>query len=84
MVASPSPRRRGQPQPSPRRRRAAAQTPPQPAFATGDKVRHASFGDGIVTHCEPAGSDFQVTVAFKDGNGVKRLLQSFAKLEKAE
>ena len=84
MVASPSPRRRGQPQQSPRRRRAAAQAPPQPAFATGDKVRHAAFGDGIVTHCEPAGSDFQVTVAFKDGNGVKRLLQSFAKLEKVE
>ena len=82
MVASPPTGRRGQP--PTRRRRAASERPPSPAFATGDKVRHASFGDGIVTHCEPAGSDFQVTVAFKDGGGVKRLLQSFAKLEKVE
>ena len=81
MVASPSAGRRGQPT---RRRRASAERPPSPAFATGDKVRHASFGEGIVTHCEPAGADFQVTVAFKDGGGVKRLLQSFAKLEKVE
>ena len=82
MVASPPTGRRGQP--PTRRRRASAERPQSPAFATGDKVRHASFGDGIVTHCEPAGSDFQVTVAFKDGGGVKRLLQSFAKLEKVE
>ena len=80
MVASPSAGRRGQPT----RRRASAERSPSPAFATGDKVRHASFGEGIVTHCEPAGADFQVTVAFKDGGGVKRLLQSFAKLEKVE
>ena len=32
--------------------------------------------------CEPSGADFQVTVAFKDGHGVKRLLLSFAKLER--
>ena len=80
-TASPATGRRGQQ--SPRRRPSSAQ-PQAPAFATGDKVRHASFGEGIVTHCEPAGADFQVTVAFKDGGGVKRLLQSFAKLEKAE
>ena len=49
---------------------------------TGDKVRHASFGDGIVMACKPSGDDFEVTVAFKEGHGVKRLLLSFAPLEK--
>lgn len=52
------------------------------AFAAGDKVKHAKFGDGIVTECKASGGDFEVTVAFKDGAGVKRLLMSFAKLEK--
>ena len=55
-----------------------------PAFATGDKVRHAKFGDGIVTNCVPSSGDFELTVAFKDGQGVKRLLLSFAPLEKVE
>ena len=48
---------------------------------TGDKVRHAIFGDGIVVSTKPSGEDFEVTVAFQDGQGVKRLLLSFAPLE---
>lgn len=55
-----------------------------PAVATGDKVRHSTFGEGIVMSCEPSGSDFEVTVAFTDGGGVKRLLLGLAKLEKIE
>ena len=57
----------------------------QPAalsLSTGDKVRHTAFGDGIVMSCTPSGDDFEVTVAFKEGQGVKRLLLSFAPLEK--
>ena len=53
-----------------------------PSLATGDKVRHTIFGEGIVMSCTPSGQDFEVTVAFKDGGGVKRLLLSFAPLEK--
>ncbi len=53
-----------------------------PSLSTGDKVRHAKFGEGIVTGTKPSGSDVEVTVAFADGQGVKRLLLSFAKLEK--
>ena len=34
--------------------------------------------------CEPSGADFEITVAFKDGGGVKRLLLSLAPLEKVE
>ncbi len=55
---------------------------PAPGIATGDKVRHAKFGDGIVVTCAPSGGDFEVTVAFKEGQGVKRLLLGFANLEK--
>ena len=73
-TATPVTRRRGGP---PRAQSAA------PAFSTGDKVRHPTFGDGIVVSCEASGGDFQVTVAF-DGQGVKRLLLSFAQLDKAE
>ena len=55
-----------------------------PAVTTGDKVRHATFGDGIVVSCVPSGADFEVTVAFKEGHGVRRLLLSFAPLEKVQ
>ena len=52
-------------------------------LSTGDKVRHSKFGEGIVTGTKPSGTDVEVTVAFPD-EGVKRLLQSFAKLEKVQ
>ena len=59
---------------------------PQPSVAplsTGDKVRHKAFGEGIVTECKPSsGGDYEVTVVFTDGAGVKRLLLGFAPLEK--
>ena len=56
----------------------------KPSLATGDKVRHATFGDGIVMETKPSGGDVEVTVVFKDGKGIKRLLLSFAPLEKVE
>ena len=51
-------------------------------FQIGDKVRHGQFGDGIVMSSDPTGDDLQITVAFKDGGGIKKLLQSLAKLKK--
>jgi DNA helicase-2/ATP-dependent DNA helicase PcrA len=53
------------------------------AFFAGQKVRHGAFGDGIVVSSKLVENDEEVTVAFA-GKGVKRLLASFAKLEKAE
>jgi DNA helicase-2/ATP-dependent DNA helicase PcrA len=44
-------------------------------------VRHAQFGEGIVVSSKRARGDCEVTVAFK-GGGVKRLMASFARLEK--
>jgi len=52
------------------------------AFAAGDRVRHAKFGEGIVVSCEEEkGGDQLVIVAFKGDAGIKRLLLSFAPLE---
>jgi DNA helicase-2/ATP-dependent DNA helicase PcrA len=53
-----------------------------PPFKAGEKVSHGSFGQGIVVSCNPTGGDFEVTVAFLGDSGVKRLLHSFAKLDK--
>ncbi|MSQ28576.1 MAG: AAA family ATPase [Dehalococcoidia bacterium] len=53
------------------------------AFGPGEHVRHPQFGEGIVVNCEPAKGDQIVTVAFKGAAGVKRLMLSFAPLEKA-
>ena len=50
----------------------------------GDRVRHSKFGEGIVVSCAPTSQDYEVTVAFKGESGIKKLLYSFAPLEKVE
>jgi DNA helicase-2/ATP-dependent DNA helicase PcrA len=57
------------------------QRAPSPELKGGDRVRHAQFGEGVIVSCSPKGSDSEVVVAF-NGVGVKKLLLSFAKLEK--
>jgi DNA helicase-2/ATP-dependent DNA helicase PcrA len=56
------------------------------SFAAGDHVRHARFGEGIVINAAMTsnGADQEVTVAFKGESGVKKLLLSFAPLEKLD
>jgi DNA helicase-2/ATP-dependent DNA helicase PcrA len=49
----------------------------------GSRVRHAAFGEGVVVSSQPVDGDFEVVVAFR-GSGVKKLLLSFAKLEKVD
>ncbi len=53
-------------------------------FAPGDHVRHPKFGEGIVVSCEPSATDYQVVVAFQGEAGIKKLLLSFAPLERVE
>ena len=48
----------------------------------GDHVRHAEFGNGVVVSYQPVKDDAEVVVAFN--GSVKKLLLSFANLEKAE
>ncbi len=52
----------------------------QHTYRDGDRVRHASFGDGTVVTSRLTRDDEEVTVAFPD-RGVKKLLASFANLE---
>jgi DNA helicase-2/ATP-dependent DNA helicase PcrA len=69
------------------RRRAGSTAPTTPhaaAFKTGDKIRHPKFGEGMVMGTRLSGTDTEVTVAFAEGQGVKRLLLSFAPLEKVD
>jgi DNA helicase-2/ATP-dependent DNA helicase PcrA len=46
-------------------------------------VRHALFGEGVVVSSRILDDDEEVTVAFPS-KGVKKLLASFAKLERAD
>jgi len=55
-----------------------------PELKSGDRVRHSQFGDGVVVICQPIKDDKEVVVAFSSGVGVKKLLLSFARLEKVE
>jgi len=54
-----------------------------PQLSAGDHVRHPQFGEGVVVSGSPVRDDVEVVVAF-DGVGVKKLLLSFARLEKVE
>lgn len=53
----------------------------KPPFEVGQRVRHGKFGIGVVVACNPLKDDSEVTVAFPGVVGVKKLVQSLAKLE---
>ncbi len=61
-----------------RRRQVAG--PGEISFHPGQRVRHASFGEGMVVSSRLIEGDEEVTVTFPDRE--RRLLASFAKLEK--
>ena len=51
------------------------------SYSEGDRVSHMRFGEGSVQKITPSGADFEVTVAFDNGN-TRKMLSSFAKLKK--
>ncbi|MBL8044970.1 MAG: UvrD-helicase domain-containing protein [Anaerolineales bacterium] len=53
---------------------------PEPRYRTGQRVKHASFGEGIVIESRGSGENEEVTVAF-EGMGIKRLVASMANLQ---
>ncbi|MBA7562753.1 MAG: AAA family ATPase [Dehalococcoidia bacterium] len=71
---------------SSRTRTPAPNTPSSdvPELKPGDHVHHAQFGDGVVVNCRSVKDDKEAVVAFTSGVGVKKLLLSFARLEKLE
>ena len=50
-----------------------------PQLSTGDSVRHATMGEGVVTRIEPGGV---VTVRFADDGTERRLMLEYAPLER--
>jgi DNA helicase-2/ATP-dependent DNA helicase PcrA len=52
---------------------------PSLALSTGDSVRHASLGEGVVTGLEPGGV---VTIRFAEDGTERRLMVEYAPLEK--
>jgi len=53
----------------------------EPPFRAGDKVRHPSFGRGMVVSVNGTGGDMVITVAFP-AKGIKKLDPEYANLEK--
>ncbi len=64
---------------APAERVPAERLPATTRFRAGQKVRHPSFGEGIVVSSAARADDEEVTVAFP-GQGVKRLMAAFAGL----
>ena len=64
---------------TPGRKEARTTTPsaPLPELCAGDRVRHKSFGEGMVTAVAPVGGDVLLEIAF-DSVGTKKLLLKFA------
>ena len=54
------------------------------SFRVGDSVRHAVFGEGVVMDLNYENNDCLLTIQFSGDLGTKRLLLSFAPLEKIE
>jgi DNA helicase-2/ATP-dependent DNA helicase PcrA len=54
-----------------------------PELSPGNRVRHTQFGEGLVISCQSVTDDNEVLVAFRKV-GLKKLLLSFARLEKVE
>jgi DNA helicase-2/ATP-dependent DNA helicase PcrA len=53
-------------------------------YSAGERVRHGKFGEGIVVSCTPVRDDFEVVVAFRGDAGIKKLLVTYANLERVE
>lgn len=54
---------------------------PMSTYVVGCKVKHPSWGIGIVRDCEEDGDNTKITVSFA-GVGLKRLIAKFANLER--
>ncbi len=56
---------------------------PMESFDKGDRIRHTTFGTGIITDVKQMGGDILYTIAF-DKVGTKKLMASFARLKRDE
>src|SRR5690606_10945751 len=58
---------------------AGEENPAEAEWSAGDRVKHAKFGTGVIVSSQTNGGDVEYTVDFETA-GVRRLLQSYAKL----
>ncbi len=56
---------------------------PGASFATGDRVRHQTFGEGTVLSVKPMGADVLYEIAFESA-GTKKLMATYARLTRVE
>ena len=61
--------------------RAPRTATPRETFRAGDRVRHATFGEGDVLSVKPMGADVLYEIAF-DRVGTKKLMATYARLTK--
>ena len=54
---------------------------PSERFSSGERVRHATFGEGVILSAKPMGNDTLLEIAF-DRSGTKKVMAAFAKLTK--
>ena len=54
---------------------------PEPEYRSGQRVKHAHYGEGMVLESEMDGRSEMVTVLFQNGVGVKKLVSSMAPME---
>ncbi len=65
-----------------RSKKKSRKQPSAAEWKSGQKVQHPKFGRGTVVSAEPSDEDWKVTVAFRNGGGVKKLLAGVAGLKK--
>ena len=58
-----------------------AQTPDTERFAVGDRVRHNTFGEGLVVAAKAMGNDCLLEIAF-DTVGTKKVMAAFARMKR--
>lgn len=51
-------------------------------FKVGDRVRHPVFGDGLVLHVAPRGTDVALKISFAKDGAQRLLLAAAARLER--
>ena len=62
---------------------AAQEKKPAGTYRPGDRVRHKTFGEGMIVGAVPMGSDTLLEIAFEKV-GTKKLMANFARLEKLD
>ncbi|WP_231956092.1 DNA helicase PcrA [Aneurinibacillus soli] len=52
-------------------------------WKAGEKVKHSKWGEGTIVSTKGSGQDLELTIAFPNPVGIKKLLAKFAPVEKA-